>query len=290
MTIGYQHQYPTDEPPLSRQCGVLNRAKDLKAKNMKNGASRQHGRVYGSKRGLNGDRSSGGSCSVTTGGRGQTTFGPATLASPRPRRPRTRVNGADIYVVRTTKKGLGNAKPCWRCLEWCRWAGVRRIFYWDASVGDDDDDDGDRLSSSEYSSDSASLDSTDTWEKPKGRWEVVKVNNCRVEDCYITTSDGRLLSGEVGIDSFQPQLPWLATRITDSAVRRFDKIVSLTARMWKYCYDFRAHDSLTLEKHTTNPFATLQNADIPLSYPRVDIAIIVLIRGRTIRHLFRLLL
>ena len=124
------------------------------------------------------------------------TLGPAALASPHPRRARTRINGADIYVVRTTKKGLGNAKPCWRCLEWCRWAGVRRIFYWDASANDDDDEE---LSGGDCPSDSASVDSTDTWEKPKGRWEVVKVNSCRVEDCYITSTDGRILCGEVSI-------------------------------------------------------------------------------------------
>lgn len=42
-----------------------------------------------------------------------------------------RVNGADLYVVRTTKAALACAKPCWRCVEWCRWAGIRRIFHWD---------------------------------------------------------------------------------------------------------------------------------------------------------------
>jgi len=41
-----------------------------------------------------------------------------------------KMNGADIYIVRVTKTGCGNARPCWRCLEWCRWAGVKRIFHW----------------------------------------------------------------------------------------------------------------------------------------------------------------
>lgn len=214
MLISYQPRFPADEPmppPFSRPCGVLNHAKDAKVKKMipsKDSASRHRVQVrlgHGSKRGLNGDRSSGHGCSFTSGSRGQRTFDPATLDFSRSRRPRSRVNGADIYVVRTTKKGLGNAKPCWRCLEWCRWAGVRRIFYWDASI--DDDDDEEQLSGGECPSDSASADSTDAWERPKGRWEVVKVNNCRVEDCYITSTDGRILCGEVSIDSFSPQPP-----------------------------------------------------------------------------------
>jgi len=204
--IDYQYQFPSNEPvvaALSRRCGGLNRAKDSRAKRKtpsKDSANRHHAQVplgHGPEEGSSGDRSGSGGCYVVSGGQGQTTFGPATLAPPHPRRSRTRVNGADIYVVRTTKKGLGNAKPCWRCLEWCRWAGVRRIFYWDASANDDDDDG--QLSGGDCPSDSASVDSTDTWEKPKGRWEVVKVNSCRVEDCYITSSDGRILCGEVSM-------------------------------------------------------------------------------------------
>jgi tRNA(Arg) A34 adenosine deaminase TadA len=23
------------------------------------------------------------------------------------------------------------ARPCWHCVAWCEWAGVKRIFYWD---------------------------------------------------------------------------------------------------------------------------------------------------------------
>jgi hypothetical protein len=101
---------------------------------------------------------------------------------------------------------------------------VRRIFYWDASADDDDgDDDDEQLSGCESPSDSASVDSTDAWERPKGRWEVVKVNSCRVEDCYITSSDGRILCGEVSMDSFSPSHPWLARADTSNrAVHRFD--------------------------------------------------------------------
>ncbi|KAI0651113.1 hypothetical protein C8Q79DRAFT_1107399 [Trametes meyenii] len=51
------------------------------------------------------------------------------------RRRDPRANGADIYVARFTKNGMGSAKPCWRCLEWCRWAGVKRIFHWNAEDG-----------------------------------------------------------------------------------------------------------------------------------------------------------
>ncbi|KAH8114822.1 hypothetical protein DFH11DRAFT_1840857 [Phellopilus nigrolimitatus] len=46
------------------------------------------------------------------------------------RRRDPRANGADIYVARITKSGCGNARPCWRCLEWCKWAGIKRIFHW----------------------------------------------------------------------------------------------------------------------------------------------------------------
>jgi len=74
------------------------------------------------------------------------------------RRRDSKVNGADIYVARVTKNGLGSAKPCWRCLHWCYWAGVKRIFHWDEA---------------------------------SGGWEVVKVNSPRT-DWYETTADIRL--------------------------------------------------------------------------------------------------
>jgi hypothetical protein len=51
------------------------------------------------------------------------------------RRRDPRINGADLYVARVTKVGMGSAKPCWRCLEWCRWAGVKRIFHWNGEEG-----------------------------------------------------------------------------------------------------------------------------------------------------------
>lgn len=83
---------------------------------------------------------------------------------------------------------------------------MRRIFYWDASAGEEDDEE--QLSGGEYPSDGTSVNSTDVSERPKGRWEVVKVNNCRVEDCYITSSDGRILCGEVSTESFNPSYSW----------------------------------------------------------------------------------
>ncbi|KAI0339138.1 hypothetical protein BDW22DRAFT_1347992 [Trametopsis cervina] len=77
------------------------------------------------------------------------------------RRRDPRVNGADIYVARTTKNGMGDAKPCWRCLEWCRWAGVKRVFHWNSE---------------------------------EGRFDMVKVNSEGREN-YETRADSRLFSG-----------------------------------------------------------------------------------------------
>ncbi|KIM57829.1 hypothetical protein SCLCIDRAFT_1117738 [Scleroderma citrinum Foug A] len=51
------------------------------------------------------------------------------------RRRDPRVNGADLYVVRVTKSGVGTAQPCWRCVRWCVWSGVRRIFHWNPEQG-----------------------------------------------------------------------------------------------------------------------------------------------------------
>jgi hypothetical protein len=79
--------------------------------------------------------------------------------------------------------------------------------------------------------------------------------------------------------------------MTNRGVRRFDKSVSLNGLYMENTemkFEFTA--LLTLEKTCTHPFATLQNIGIPLSYPRVDVMIIFLIRGRNKRHLFRLLL
>lgn len=79
------------------------------------------------------------------------------------RRRQSRVNGADIYVARMTKSGTGSAKPCWRCLEWCRWAGVKRVFHWNSE---------------------------------EGKFDVVKVNGDGREN-YETRADGRLFAGKV---------------------------------------------------------------------------------------------
>lgn len=79
------------------------------------------------------------------------------------RRRVNRVNGADIYVARFTKSGVGSAKPCWRCLEWCRWAGVKRVFHWNGI---------------------------------ERKFDVVKVNEaCEQLDAYETHADGRLYAG-----------------------------------------------------------------------------------------------
>lgn len=63
-------------------------------------------------------------------------FGPDPSPSSRSqnRHRSSRINGADIYVVRLVKDGMGKAYPCTRCIEWCRWAGVKRIFHWDPEV------------------------------------------------------------------------------------------------------------------------------------------------------------
>ncbi|KAF8326042.1 uncharacterized protein EI90DRAFT_3071277 [Cantharellus anzutake] len=48
------------------------------------------------------------------------------------RRRNPKINGADLYVVRITPGGgTGPSKPCARCIEWCRWAGIKRVFHWD---------------------------------------------------------------------------------------------------------------------------------------------------------------
>jgi hypothetical protein len=80
------------------------------------------------------------------------------------RRRDPRVNGADLYVVRVCKGGTGAAKPCWRCVRWCAWSGVKRIFHWDPVVG---------------------------------RFEVLKVNGAEGADVYETSSDARLFAGAV---------------------------------------------------------------------------------------------
>jgi hypothetical protein len=79
------------------------------------------------------------------------------------RRRDPRINGVDIYVARVTKVGMGSARPCWRCVVWCRWAGVKRIFHWNGEGG---------------------------------KFDVVKVNTAE-QDQYETNADIRLYAGMV---------------------------------------------------------------------------------------------
>jgi hypothetical protein len=88
------------------------------------------------------------------------------------RRRDPRINGADLYVARVTKVGMGSAKPCWRCLEWCRWAGVKRIFHWNGE---------------------------------EGKFDMVKVNTAE-RDQYETHADIRLFSGMVRCRLFPSSL------------------------------------------------------------------------------------
>jgi len=57
----------------------------------------------------------------------------ATIVDTNSRRRNAKVNGADVYVARITRSGvaMGSAKPCCRCLQWCHWAGIKRVFHWD---------------------------------------------------------------------------------------------------------------------------------------------------------------
>ncbi|KAH7911128.1 hypothetical protein BJ138DRAFT_1113351 [Hygrophoropsis aurantiaca] len=77
------------------------------------------------------------------------------------RRRDPRVNGADIYVVRVVKNGFGSAQPCWRCVRWCHWSGIKRIFHWNSV---------------------------------ERRFDIVKVNNLD-NDVYETQADTRLFAG-----------------------------------------------------------------------------------------------
>lgn len=86
------------------------------------------------------------------------------------RRRDPRINGADIYVARVTKNGVGSAKPCWRCVEWCRWAGVKRIFHWNGQ---------------------------------EHRFDVIKVNSAE-RQAYETNSDARLFNGSVSLSILTP--------------------------------------------------------------------------------------
>ncbi|KAJ6578768.1 hypothetical protein DFH09DRAFT_913967 [Mycena vulgaris] len=50
----------------------------------------------------------------------------------------SKLNGADLYVCRVIKRNggeFGSSKPCWRCVDWCAWAGIRRIFHYSMDEG-----------------------------------------------------------------------------------------------------------------------------------------------------------
>jgi len=85
------------------------------------------------------------------------------------RRRDPKINGADLYVARITKtknqnqnRPRGSAHPCWRCVEWARWAGIKRIFHWNADLG---------------------------------KFDVVKVNNVQCSEKYETNADYRMFAG-----------------------------------------------------------------------------------------------
>ncbi|KAG8715618.1 hypothetical protein FRC08_010330 [Ceratobasidium sp. 394] len=101
----------------------------------------------------------------------------------------SRTNGADIYVARvrfsppllpsgseTNATPVGSARPCARCLVWCRWAGIRRVFYWASA------------------SDTASATDTD------GVGRFISIKPAQVLCCdssaeYITQADRRIAEG-----------------------------------------------------------------------------------------------
>ncbi|KAJ7730240.1 hypothetical protein DFH07DRAFT_969236 [Mycena maculata] len=87
-----------------------------------------------------------------------------TAQKQRRRRARnSRLNGADLYVCRVTPAGFGCARPCWRCVEWCAWAGIRRIFHWSTV---------------------------------EGRFVCLKVGGALKEECYQTITDCRYFTGQ----------------------------------------------------------------------------------------------
>jgi hypothetical protein len=95
--------------------------------------------------------------------------------APDSRRRDPKVNGADLYVVRVTKSGCGSASPCGRCIKWCEWAGVRRVFHWDGVVG---------------------------------QWVMIKVNEqSTMGKSYTTNADIRVLDGTVSLTRFRFLFP-----------------------------------------------------------------------------------
>lgn len=120
------------------------------------------------------------------------------------RRRDPRVNGADIYVARVTKNGMGSAKPCWRCLEWCRWAGVKRILYWNGE---------------------------------ENRFNVIKVNSAD-RDSYEVHSDVRLFAGSVS-SLFCPLLSMFG-----SCVMTDISMAELLMRILDFCLNLHVYFAL----------------------------------------------
>jgi len=105
---------------------------------------------------------------------GEGGLGPRVVSDYHARRRDSRVNGADLYVVRITQQGTGNARPCSRCIEWCKWAGIKRVFHWEGRTGS---------------------------------FEVVKVNDEDTE-VYVTCADAKLRAGTVCFPTWAlPALP-----------------------------------------------------------------------------------
>ncbi|KAJ7630114.1 hypothetical protein DFH06DRAFT_1480194 [Mycena polygramma] len=79
----------------------------------------------------------------------------------------SKLNGCDLYVCRVTKNGeFGCSKPCWRCVDWCAWAGIRRIFH---------------------------------WSMVEGRFICLKVGDASKAECYETITDLRYLKARASL-------------------------------------------------------------------------------------------
>ncbi|KAJ6492895.1 hypothetical protein C8R47DRAFT_1012990 [Mycena vitilis] len=79
----------------------------------------------------------------------------------------SKLNGCDLYVCRVTKNGeFGCSKPCWRCVDWCAWAGIRRIFH---------------------------------WSMVEGRFICLKVGDASKAECYETITDVRYLKARASL-------------------------------------------------------------------------------------------
>ncbi|KAJ7735889.1 hypothetical protein B0H16DRAFT_1731014 [Mycena metata] len=90
---------------------------------------------------------------------------PARTGARKSRARYSKLNGCDLYVCRITKNGeFGCSKPCWRCVDWCWWAGIKRIFHWSAV---------------------------------EGRFICLKVGDVCKAECYETATELRLLNGRV---------------------------------------------------------------------------------------------